>query len=455
MNPLLEEDVMDKLYLFVIVEAMKENIIVGSTLVFIKVPTKEETPDVINVFERAIYRGIVTSELTLEIDQIGLNTIDDSINLTFELDECKYHIVLSIQKFFINIFSNIDDSELFTISYFDTKLVINLARELTEIDIKDKITLQCVIIAQIDDNFIDRSAVLIELPSSESCQPQNPDTTPKFENTLYSIRIEPTASNRIVGQVKAIVPSQPDTQLVYSAIITDEHLKTILIIDSATGDLTIQNIVTPGVYRFEVTATNPTDNSIGHAEVILTVSSVLECPSGDVFITNSLIVKKLKEDVAHPDILPTKTGECEYQIFHVEPQSQRDLFEITNDMLGSSIFQRESDVFAGMIVPQIQVTLKLVCDSVLPIARQRRAIEDWNNVLVEDIPFSTDTTILTIIIEDVNNNAPEFIEPTGDVLLGYPEPALAEKLLPQSLIQLSVSMSIVLMLLFTSCCFCF
>lgn len=85
---LTEDDVVDELYLFIIIEALRESVVVGNTLVSIKVPIKE-TSVAINVFERAIYRGIVTSELLLQVAQIGLNTIDDGINLNFELSECK------------------------------------------------------------------------------------------------------------------------------------------------------------------------------------------------------------------------------------------------------------------------------------------------------------------------------------------------------------------------------
>lgn len=342
----------------------------------------------------------------------------------------------------------LDDYQLFNFTYSDKNLIITLSREITEIDISDKITLQFVINALSDGNLIDRSSVVIELPpTGESCQPQNPDTTPQFENKLYTIRIPPTQPNGRIGQVKAIIPSQVDAPIIYSSIITDEYLKAVLTIESTTGELITQNIVTPGIYRFEVTATNPADDSIGHAEVILTVESVFECPNGNVVVANSLIVKKLKEEQNHDDILPTKFDNCDYTIFHVEPESQTNLFEITNDILGSKLFLRESAAFADMIVPQIQVTLKLMCSEeesqpdilTSKSQRQRRAIEDWNYVLVEDIPYSTDTTILTIIIEDVNNNNPEFIHPKGDVLLGYPEPKLVEKILPESLIHLHVS----------------
>lgn len=46
-----------------------------------------------------------------------------------------------------------------------------------------------------------------------------------------------------------------------------------------------------------------------------------------------------------------------------------------------------------------------------------------------------DTTILSIIIEDINDNKPRFVTPGTDIIIGYPSSDVAQKILPNNLFQ--------------------
>lgn len=120
------------------------------------------------------------------------------------------------------------------------------------------------------------------------------------------------------------------------------------------------------------------------------------------------------------------------------------------NQLTSISFDRESETFSAYEVPQIQVTLQLSCDGesdepfstnavnstryLQPTYSQSRFIEPgtadgrWY-VLASDIVHSSRTTVLTIIIEDENDNVPVFLQPLQPII-GYPDPTVAEQIMP-------------------------
>lgn len=124
-------------------------------------------------------------------------------------------------------------------------------------------------------------------------------------------------------------------------------------------------------------------------------------------------------------------------------------------MLESISLDREDIIFDGYEVPQIQIKLRLICGEI-PIAgnqlNQNRQISGMNvtpfhssrsinpsigdgrwYTLTNDIDFTSDWTVINLIIEDVNDNIPEF-DPLTPTLIGYPEPEVANDIMPSCLV---------------------
>jgi hypothetical protein len=125
----------------------------------------------------------------------------------------------------------------------------------------------------------------------------------------------------------------------------------------------------------------------------------------------------------------------------------------TQKRLVATAFDREDSMFQGYVVPQFQIKLKLNCPdpekfiistahtgfnstiNVLHPIEQRLSPVDPSGkyfVLTNEVFFANDVTTLNVIIKDVNDNAPLFTSPkSAEVfVLGYPEPEVAEKILP-------------------------
>lgn len=93
-------------------------------------------------------------------------------------------------------------------------------------------------------------------------------------------------------------------------------------------------------------------------------------------------------------------------------------------------FDRESLIFRDQIKPQIQIVLELNCNS-------SSSLMAMSNVITDEIIFSTKTTHLNIIIEDVNDNSPVINNPsTSSYKIGFPEESLIERLMPPQLIKI-------------------
>lgn len=124
----------------------------------------------------------------------------------------------------------------------------------------------------------------------------------------------------------------------------------------------------------------------------------------------------------------------------------------TTNMLECDSFDREDSIFNEYEVPQIQIKLKLICDGQIAASQQERYQPYSVNVtqlpiprsidpsiggrwytLMNDIDFASDMTVINIIIEDENDNSPIF-DPSTPSLIGYPEPEIANHIIPSQLV---------------------
>lgn len=114
------------------------------------------------------------------------------------------------------------------------------------------------------------------------------------------------------------------------------------------------------------------------------------------------------------------------------------IFNIASNQLRiSAPVDRESQLFAQYLVPQIQVKLNLVCLEALKFSSPQQNVSLFSETLVGDeIPFSRTVTLLNLIIDDENDNVPIFTQPSVEMShLGYPDVDLANKVMPPYLIK--------------------
>lgn len=114
-------------------------------------------------------------------------------------------------------------------------------------------------------------------------------------------------------------------------------------------------------------------------------------------------------------------------------------------MLDAISIDREDNVFANMSEPQIRVKLRLECDiesyeSKLTIdVTMPENSRSSEIVFDEDIPYSPHVMWLYLIIDDINDNPPEFKIPDGPIFLGYPSGQADFDVYPEYLTQVEAT----------------
>lgn len=209
-------------------------------------------------------------------------------------------------------------------------------------------------------------------------------------------------------------------------------------------------------------------------QIKLTVVLVTTCPDGNKTVEKSLAIQYLKENEIHRNVFPSKIDNCTYVIRSIQPDKgmmvtpidvmktdsfiNLDYVTINNvtNMFDSISFDREDSIFSQYEVPQIQIRLKLNCDDTQTAASQSERYQlpyrSYPNgatqlqsprsidpsiggryyTLINDIDFTSDLTVINIIIEDVNDNYPVFHSSTPS-LLGYPDTGTANRIIPSQL----------------------
>lgn len=440
---LTEEDIAGKLYLMTTLYANKADIGSGSTILLVNISvTTPQPPIAVPSFEYTMYRGSIDTDMNLVIDNILL--VENTYNEAISFDMVG------------------DDSNYFEISNVDHAISLTLKSDVTAEQLEGKDFLTFLIDALHPETTAGRTSVLISLP--EKVCPV--DNSPSFENSLYDFYIKSNTLG-IFGSVLAKASTIEGVVISYRTDINDEYLSPRLTIIEDTGDLFLMQPLTPAVYYFRVIATG---NSLeGYAEVRITVEAIVECPSISLNTTveKSLAIRYLKENVQHSDILSMNIGDCKLNIVNEWPNDKKYVSINTDtNMLTSISFDREDPVFGNVEVPQIRVLLQLLCEdeTIAPEDNISESVSENRNhisyiippvpksintihpespdgrwyVLTDEINYSADHTVLTIIIEDENDNFPIFVNPLSDAMfIGYPEASVAEQIMPPYLIKVS------------------
>lgn len=215
-------------------------------------------------------------------------------------------------------------------------------------------------------------------------------------------------------------------------------ISTLFSVNWANDELTVSLTRIPtdadkeGRIIFTLVITASTDNvnwNSGSTVIVISLPTTV-CQEENTAVEKSLIVLTLKEEEAHTDIIDSVIDNCEYVIENVVPST--DIFsidEVTHKLV-STIFDREDVIFTDVLIPQYQITLRLsqCTETTNIVSRSKR---DLGYVYTDDIEYEWSLTMLTVIIEDINDNEPIFISPTESrTVIGYPEAEVAESILP-------------------------
>uniref|UniRef100_A0A182N8A6 Cadherin domain-containing protein n=1 Tax=Anopheles dirus TaxID=7168 RepID=A0A182N8A6_9DIPT len=161
----------------------------------------------------------------------------------------------------------------------------------------------------------------------------------------------------------------------------------------------------------------------------------------DTTVEKVLGVLHLKEMIEHRDIFPLAVESCVYTILS---QTPGDYFFIQDaeHSLSSKAFDREDgNLFSELDFPQFWIVLQLKCTSLSTLNPQDEPYTSPINRLgpMRDIDFSTTLTHLNVIVEDVNDNSPEFSYPLNNARVAFPSPRLVQKILPENLLKVEAS----------------
>lgn len=187
-------------------------------------------------------------------------------------------------------------------------------------------------------------------------------------------------------------------------------------------------------------ALNPQSGKQSTANVTLDVFQDPECPANPegpklTTVEQLLVIDYLLEETPHPNIFPSQVGNCEYELIDEKPYQDYNYFEInpTTHWLTSRRFDRENTtLFQGTTIPQFQLRLRLICaDQPEQSLISKRAL-----IETENLHYARDITVMNVIVVDINDNDPYFVNPPAgqEFHIGFPNPSVAAKLMMPELI---------------------
>ncbi|KAG4076573.1 hypothetical protein HA402_002736 [Bradysia odoriphaga] len=464
--PITEENLVGKSFFTATISANHPEVPSGSTVLLVSLPSVPVVTTPKPSFEKSLIRGSINAELELFVETIVLSESSYTLDTTFSMTG--------------------DDISSFTLKNEQNVVTISLNGALAEEELLTKDFYSFVVAATNPVSGVAETAVLISLPPKicEDCPecpeptvcPECPETTvcpdcttpappaidlsPKFQNQFYSFTIKSNEFGKI-GDVLA-TSLGADTVIEYSIATENAYIKSKLTIDPSTGEIFLQEEINSGYYEAEATAKITVDDEILQSSSVirLTVLLVSTCPDGNKTVEKSLTIQYLKENEIHRNVFPSKIDDCNYVIRSIQPNDKAYVI-INNEtnMLESISFDREDSIFNEYEVPQIQIKLKLNCDDETETAASRldryqspyrsnhinvtrsplpRSIDPsigdgrWYT-LTNDIDFTSDLTVINIIIEDENDNYPIFDSSTPS-FVGYPETEVANRIIPLHLV---------------------
>lgn len=169
-----------------------------------------------------------------------------------------------------------------------------------------------------------------------------------------------------------------------------------------------------------------------------------------------LIILDRDEEEPHQNLVvldSTQYPGCRYTLTNRWPLDQTWLY-VDDDGLHSFAINREHESIAFMTLSQIQVELYLECDTDKVSTRYKRSLNSLQSklehlgrydygdkkwILTDSILYDSRRSLVNLIVNDINDNAPIFIGVENEpIIFGYPVPELEERVLPRALAELQV-----------------
>ncbi|XP_062541705.1 uncharacterized protein LOC134209710 [Armigeres subalbatus] len=385
------------------------------------------------LFEKLLYQGSIGLDLQLKLDD-GIVIKEETYT-----DDVQYEITES-------------NSDLLEVEKENRVVVVKLAKTISEEDLKDFSSLHVTIRAfnaQGQDSICFLSVAVLtdgEEPCTTDCTECYDCSTgapledvPVFEYGNYRFFIKSDITG-LIGTVKATV-NDPSVALEHRAVISNSYIRSRITL-TVDGILRVDQTLIPGQYSFQVTALHPTSQKQTSVSVLLDVTQEQECPADPdapkvTTVEKLLHIVSLQEESPHLNIFPSQLGSCEYKLVDENPYLDYSYFEIDSQThwLTSRSFDRENtSLFEGMTVPQFQVRLQLICPEQTSVEtrRTKRSL-----IETDDLNYARDVTVVQVVVTDVNDHEPQFIEPAASASpfhIGFPISTIASGLMLPHLI---------------------
>ncbi|CAH1644325.1 unnamed protein product [Spodoptera littoralis] len=266
----------------------------------------------------------------------------------------------------------------------------------------------------------------------------------EFSPESYAMLVSTTQTG-IVGRVTAT--SNNNEAITYSIDTDNGHLLSRLSINNE-GELHLSAPVDSGVYTFQVVAA--TAQARATATVHLTSQAATVCDDHGIVVPPLIVIDRDEEE-EHRNLVvldPTQHAGCRYTMTNRWPTQQSWLY-VDETGLHTTAIDREHESIAFMSVSQVQVELLLQCDNDPVRTRRSKRSYDWLDpyeygsnkwILTDSIPYNSRRTLVNVIVNDINDNAPIFVGKENEpIAVGYPSSELEERILPRSLAELQAT----------------
>ncbi|KAI5633804.1 cadherin EGF LAG seven-pass G-type receptor 2-like [Phthorimaea operculella] len=224
-------------------------------------------------------------------------------------------------------------------------------------------------------------------------------------------------------------------------------------------ELVLWASVDSGVYNFYVIATTIFSKVSASVPVHLTVEAVTIIDDNN-YILPPLQILNRDEESPHMNLVPFNASTfegCRLSLSNRWPADQNWLYVDENGVHTTAI-DREHESIAFMAQSQIQVELVLNCDGddEIDVTRAKRSADlevtnqlehlgpyDYGNsrwILTDSIIHNPRRSLVNLIVNDINDNAPVFIGKENEpIIVGYPVADLENRILPRALIEVKAT----------------